>query len=789
MPAYNAEQTLEQTYKEIPFDIVDDVILVDDCSKDFTISIAEKLGIKHIIKHEYNKGYGGNQKTCYNKALELNADIVIMLHPDYQYTPKLIHSMVYLITNGLYPVVFGCRVLGRGAIKGGMPLYKYIGNRFLTAFENILTKQKLGEYHTGYRAYSAEVLKAVNYNECSNNFIFDNEIVTQIFSKNFEIAEITCPTKYSKETSSINFKNSVIYGFGVLRVSIKYFLQEGSLKIRESAFPFAKQLWQHFSLLGSWLKANYFGLFFILLGIFARTWLYLQGYGLSRDEYYLAASIYHSSFRDILNGIFPFGQAPPLGFILSVKLLGLLFGSSEYVLRFIPFVSGILLLLFSYLFIKREFGIKTASIFSFFLSISYPLLYYTVLFKQYQVEALISLIYLNFYCLNRKTLMAGNIPFKSVPIILISILFGNPTIFVLCGIFLTIFYEQSKNNNLLPFLKNNYIKFFIIILGCLVYYYFYLSQINNINSGFQHSAWDMYYLPEQLAFSEKIPLYFKYYAVPLIGNYFTDISPITEINAIFFIGCFCGGCFFLFLEKKHISIAIIITLCILLFFHVMRFYPMGYPLDRDKTYYIVGIRSLLYFIPISLIPVSFCLEKLLQLQKHSLIAIFVFFIMAIFAIYSNERRLDKGIYSYEAGQLVEYMNKFDDENSIVFLNKGAEAAYLYHQHRNKESREYYVLDDESQLLPAGIDRDKKEVLPIIKNTDSISVIFDIALNKRKDYLIFLFVHYDETVASKAKSILKFIQLNFPEKAEKWRLVRSRPNNAVVILVDLRYLYQ
>jgi len=226
MPAYNAEQTLEQTYKEIPFDIVDDVILVDDYSKDHTINTAKRLGVKHIIKHELNRGYGGNQKTCYNKALELNADIVIMLHPDYQYTPKLIHSMAYLIANGLYPVVFGCRILGRGAIKGGMPLYKYVSNRFLTAVENILIRQKLGEYHTGYRAYSAEVLKTVNYHKCSNNYIFDNEIVAQIFYKNFEIAEITCPTGYFKEASSINFANSIIYGLGVLKVSIRYFLHK-----------------------------------------------------------------------------------------------------------------------------------------------------------------------------------------------------------------------------------------------------------------------------------------------------------------------------------------------------------------------------------------------------------------------------------------------------------------------------------------------------------------------------------------------------------------------------------
>jgi glycosyltransferase involved in cell wall biosynthesis len=229
MPAYNAERTLEQTYGEIPFDIVDDVILVDDYSKDNTLDIAKKLGIKFIIKHEQNKGYGGNQKTCFAKALELSADIVIMLHPDYQYTPKLIHSMAYLIANGVYPAVFGCRILIHGAIKGGMPRYKYVSNRFLTAFQNILIKQKLGEYHTGYRAYSAEVLKAVNYNKCSNNYIFDNEIIAQIVNKGFEIAEITCPTRYFKEASSINFRNSVIYGLGVLKVSIRYFLHKTKL--------------------------------------------------------------------------------------------------------------------------------------------------------------------------------------------------------------------------------------------------------------------------------------------------------------------------------------------------------------------------------------------------------------------------------------------------------------------------------------------------------------------------------------------------------------------------------
>jgi glycosyltransferase involved in cell wall biosynthesis len=215
---------LEQTYNEIPFDIVDDVILVDDHSKDSTSSVAEKLGIKHIFRHNVNLGYGGNQKTCYNKALEIGADIVIMLHPDYQYTPKLIHSMAYLIANDVYPVVFGSRILGKGALRGGMPIYKYIANRFLTLFENLMIGQKLSEFHTGYRAYSAEVLRNINYNINSNDFIFDNQVISQIFMKGYEIAEITCPTKYFKEASSINFTRSAKYGLGVLAVSFIHFL-------------------------------------------------------------------------------------------------------------------------------------------------------------------------------------------------------------------------------------------------------------------------------------------------------------------------------------------------------------------------------------------------------------------------------------------------------------------------------------------------------------------------------------------------------------------------------------
>jgi glycosyltransferase involved in cell wall biosynthesis len=222
LPAYNAAKTLEQTYAEIPFDIVDDVILVDDNSKDNTTEVASSLGIKHIIVHASNKGYGGNQKSCYNKAIELNADIVIMLHPDYQYTPKLIHSMAYIIANGLYPVVFGSRILSKGAIKGGMPWYKYVANRILTSFQNILMNEKLSEYHTGYRAFSGEVLKGINYNLNSDDFVFDNQMIAQIFRKNFEIGEITCPTKYFPEASSINLKRSIIYGLGVLKVSMQY---------------------------------------------------------------------------------------------------------------------------------------------------------------------------------------------------------------------------------------------------------------------------------------------------------------------------------------------------------------------------------------------------------------------------------------------------------------------------------------------------------------------------------------------------------------------------------------
>ncbi|MEX2379170.1 MAG: glycosyltransferase family 2 protein [Vicingaceae bacterium] len=229
MPAYNASKTLENTYREIPMDLVDEVIVVDDCSKDDTAEKARALGIQHVIQHKANKGYGGNQKTCYQTALKLGADIVIMVHPDYQYTPKLIPSMCYLIANDLFQVVLGSRILGSGALKGGMPLHKYIANRFLTFVQNLLVGAKLSEYHTGYRAFSKEVLQSINYMENSDNFVFDNQMLSQIIYRGYEIAEVTCPTKYFDEGSSINLKNSIVYGLGVLKTSCMHRLQKWKL--------------------------------------------------------------------------------------------------------------------------------------------------------------------------------------------------------------------------------------------------------------------------------------------------------------------------------------------------------------------------------------------------------------------------------------------------------------------------------------------------------------------------------------------------------------------------------
>lgn len=233
LPAYNAALTLKRTYQEIPFDMVDDVILVDDNSSDKTVEVARELGISHIISHDVNRGYGGNQKSCYNKALEIGGDIVIMLHPDYQYTPKLIPSMAYLIANNVYQVVLGARTLGKGALKGGMPLYKYISNRLLTFFENVMLGQKIAEYHTGYRAFSREVLQRINYEVNSEDFVFDNEMLSQIIYQGYEIAEVTCPTKYFEEASSINLQRSITYGLGVLRVSVVHRLCKWGLMKRK----------------------------------------------------------------------------------------------------------------------------------------------------------------------------------------------------------------------------------------------------------------------------------------------------------------------------------------------------------------------------------------------------------------------------------------------------------------------------------------------------------------------------------------------------------------------------
>lgn len=229
LPAYNAEKTLQKTFEEIPFDIVDEVILTDDFSSDQTVQLANEIGIQHIIEHKTNIGYGGNQKSCYKRALAIGADIIIMLHPDYQYTPKLIPSMAYLVANDIYDVVLGSRILGKGAIQGGMPIYKYIANRILTFFQNIMINQKLSEYHTGYRCFSKEALLKINFKDNSDDFIFDNEILAQCCFHGFRIGEVSCPTKYFEEASSINFKRSIIYGLGILRVSIQYFLHNSKI--------------------------------------------------------------------------------------------------------------------------------------------------------------------------------------------------------------------------------------------------------------------------------------------------------------------------------------------------------------------------------------------------------------------------------------------------------------------------------------------------------------------------------------------------------------------------------
>jgi glycosyltransferase involved in cell wall biosynthesis len=228
LPAYNAAATLEKTYNEIPFDVVDDVIMVDDASTDMTVDEANRLGIYNVV-HQKNLGYGGNQKTCYKEALKRGADVVIMLHPDYQYTPKLIGAMASLVAIGQYQMVLGSRIISGSALKGGMPMYKYISNRFLTLVENILLGQKISEYHTGYRAFSRDMLQTLPLHHCSNDFVFDNEMIAQSVYFGFTLGEISCPTKYFPEASSINFRRSVKYGFGVLRTALKYRLQRWHL--------------------------------------------------------------------------------------------------------------------------------------------------------------------------------------------------------------------------------------------------------------------------------------------------------------------------------------------------------------------------------------------------------------------------------------------------------------------------------------------------------------------------------------------------------------------------------
>ena len=223
LPAYNAGKTLKQTYEEIPFDVVDEIILTDDASSDETLELAYHLNVGTIIKHPENRGYGANQKTCYQQALSMNADIIIMLHPDYQYAPSLMRSMIDVIAYDVYPVVLGSRILGNGALRGGMPLYKYVANRALTFFQNIFTGAKLSEYHTGYRAFKSNILRSINFHENSDDFVFDNEILSQIILAKYPIAEITCPTRYFEQASSIGFGRAVKYGLGVLRVTVEHF--------------------------------------------------------------------------------------------------------------------------------------------------------------------------------------------------------------------------------------------------------------------------------------------------------------------------------------------------------------------------------------------------------------------------------------------------------------------------------------------------------------------------------------------------------------------------------------
>ena len=243
LPAYNAEKTLEKTWTALERTVVDDAILVDDCSRDRTVEIALQLGM-HVICHEKNKGYGANQKTCYRAALERKADIIIMVHPDYQYAPELVPAMGWLIASGLFDVVLGSRILGTGALEGGMPRYKYVANRFLTAFQNLLMGHKLSEYHTGYRAFSRKVLETLPLEENSNDFVFDNQMLAQVIYFGLRIGEVTCPTRYTAESSSINFRRSVAYGLGVLRTSLQFRLDRMGFHPFPIFSPQGRKLWK-----------------------------------------------------------------------------------------------------------------------------------------------------------------------------------------------------------------------------------------------------------------------------------------------------------------------------------------------------------------------------------------------------------------------------------------------------------------------------------------------------------------------------------------------------------------
>ena len=235
LPAYNAAKTLRATYDEIPKDIVDDCILTDDASSDDTVKIAAELGI-HTIRHERNRGYGGNQKTCYRAALDRGADIVVMLHPDYQYSPRLVTAMVAMLASGHFDAVLASRILGKGALAGGMPLYKYVANRGLTAIENLLLGVKLSEFHTGYRGWTREVLETLPLDACSDDFVFDNQMIAQVVHYGFRIGELSCPARYFADASSINFSRSVVYGIGVLDTAIRFRLHKMGV-LRSPLFP------------------------------------------------------------------------------------------------------------------------------------------------------------------------------------------------------------------------------------------------------------------------------------------------------------------------------------------------------------------------------------------------------------------------------------------------------------------------------------------------------------------------------------------------------------------------